>query len=203
MPRLDFWYDFGSTYSYPAVMRAGALAEAAGVELVWKPLLLGPIFAKHGLSTSPFRANPVKGAYMWRDLERLCVKYGLPFKQPPEFPQNGLLAARVALVLDAADVPEFSRAVFTFEFGEGGVISDDAPIREILTRLGHDAGALVGRAQAEDNKLKLRGEVEHASALGIFGAPTFIAEDGEMFWGHDRLEDALLWAARPQEGEAA
>ena len=203
MPRLDFWYDYGSTYSYPAVMRAGPLAEAAGVELVWKPLLLGPIFAKQGLTTSPYKANPVKGAYMWRDLERLCVKFALPFKQPPEFPQNGLLAARVALVLDAAAVPDFTRAVLVFEFGEGGVISDDAPIREILTELGHDADALVERAQADDNKLAPRRQVERAASLGIFGAPTFVAEDGEMFWGHDRLEDALLWAARPAEGEAA
>lgn len=203
MPRLDFWYDFGSTYSYPAVMRIGPLAEAAGVEVVWTPLLLGPIFAKQGLTTSPFKVNPVKGAYMWRDLERIALKHALPFKQPDGFPQNGLLAARVALVLDPADVPGFTRAVFVHEFGEGGDISDDAPIREILAKLGHDADALVAKAQSDENKLALRQRVERAASLGIFGAPTFIAEDGELFWGHDRLEDALLWAANPREGEAA
>jgi 2-hydroxychromene-2-carboxylate isomerase len=203
MSRLDFWFDFGSTYSYPAVMRIEAEAAKKGVAVGWNVLLLGPIFAKHGLNTSPYKANPVKGAYMWRDLERLAVKYGLPFKQPPEFPQNGLLAARVALVLDPDDVPAFSREVFLYEFGEGGVISDDAPIRAVLTKLGHDADAVVAKAQAEDNKLALRLQVEHAASLGIFGAPTFVTKDGELFWGHDRLDDALEWAVRTSSTSGA
>ena len=196
MPRLDFWYDYGSTYSYPAVMRIEDEARARGVEVAWKSLLLGPIFAKHGLNTSPYAANPVKGAYMWRDLERIALTYGLPFKQPPEFPQNGLLAARIALVLDAKRVPEFSRAVFAHEFGEGGVISHEDAIRAVLERLGHNADDVIARAQAPDNKLALRHQTEHAASLGIFGAPSFVTDDGELFWGHDRLEQALDWAVR-------
>lgn len=196
MPRLDFWYDFGSTYSYPAVMRIGAEAEKKGVAIAWRPLLLGPIFQKSGLNTSPFRANPVKGAYMWRDLERLCRKHNLPFRQPPEFPQNGLLAARIALTLSDKERPDFTRAVFLYEFGEGGVISKEAAIREVLSNLGYPVEETIARAQDPENKLKLRQETEHAEALNIFGAPTFITEDGEMFWGHDRMEDALNWAVR-------
>lgn len=209
MPKLDFWFDYGSTYSYPAVMRIGALAEAAGIGIVWNPLLLGPIFSAQGLTTSPYKANPVKGAYMWRDLERIAVKYALPFAQPPEFPQNGLVAARVAMVLAPAAVPDFTRAMFRREFGEGGVISGEAPVRAVLEKLGHDADALIAKAQSEDNKLALRRQFEQAAALGIFGAPTFVTEDGEMFWGHDRMEDALAWAAAqpldpaPHKGETA
>lgn len=196
MPRLDFWYDFGSTYSYPAVMRIGAEAEKKGVAIAWRPLLLGPIFQKSGLNTSPFRANPVKGAYMWRDLERLCRKHNLPFRRPPEFPQNGLLAARIALTLSDKERPDFTRAVFRYEFGEGGVISNDDAIRTVLSNLGYPVEETIARAQDPENKLKLRQETEHAEALNIFGAPTFITEDGEMFWGHDRMEDALDWAVR-------
>jgi 2-hydroxychromene-2-carboxylate isomerase len=196
MPRLDFWYDFGSTYSYPAVMRVGAEAAKKGVEIAWRPLLLGPIFQKSGLNTSPFRANPVKGAYMWRDLERLCRKHNLPFRQPPEFPQNGLLAARIALILSDKERPDFTRAVFRYEFGEGGVISDEPAIRTVLSNLGYPVEETIARAQDPENKRKLRQQTEHAEALNIFGAPTFIAEDGEMFWGHDRMEDALDWAVR-------
>jgi 2-hydroxychromene-2-carboxylate isomerase len=195
MPRLDFWYDFGSTYSYPAVMRIAGEAEKRGVTIAWRPLLLGPIFQKFGLDTSPFRANPVKGAYMWRDLERLCQKHGLPFRQPPEFPQNGLLAARIALILPDDERPAFTRAVFLYEFGEGGVISDDDAVKAVLAKLGYPVEEMVARAQAPENKLKLRQETEHAAGLQIFGAPTFITKDGEMFWGHDRMEDALDWAA--------
>jgi 2-hydroxychromene-2-carboxylate isomerase len=198
MPRLDFWYDFGSTYSYPAVMRIEAEAAKAGVEVVWRPLLLGPLFQKFGLDTSPFRANPVKGAYMWRDLERLCARHGLPFRQPPEFPQNGLLAARIALILSVEERPVFSRAVFLHEFGEGGVISDDDAIKAILEKLGYAVDEIIAKAQAPENKLKLRQETEHAGALQIFGAPTFFTEDGEMFWGHDRMDDALDWALKPR-----
>lgn len=196
MPRLDFWYDFGSTYSYPAVMRIAGEAEKKGVSIAWRPLLLGPIFQKFGLDTSPFRANPVKGAYMWRDLERLCLKHSLPFRQPSEFPQNGLLAARIALILSDEQRPDFTRAVFVYEFGEGGVISDDDAVKAVLEKLGHPVEETIARAQAPENKLKLRQETEHASRLHIFGAPTFISGDGEMFWGHDRMEDALDWAAR-------
>jgi 2-hydroxychromene-2-carboxylate isomerase len=195
MPRLDFWYDFGSTYSYPAVLRIGAEAEKRGIELVWRPFLLGAVFQKFGLGTSPFKANPVKGAYMWRDLERICAKHDLPFRQPPEFPQNGILAARIALIVPDNMRPDFTRAVFLHEFGEGGVISDEAVIRAVLERLGLPVEETIARAQDPENKLKLRAETEQADALNIFGAPTFIAEDGEMFWGHDRMEDALDWAA--------
>ena len=96
-PVLDFWFDFASTYSYPAAMRIGPLAEQAGVEVRFRPFLLGPIFKAQGWTTSPFNLYPAKGRHMWRDLERLCADLGLPFRRPDPFPQNSLLAARVAI----------------------------------------------------------------------------------------------------------
>src|SRR6516162_5275559 len=95
---IDFWFEFASTYSYPAAMRIGALASAAGVEVRWRPFLLGPIFRAQGWDTSPFNLMPDKGRYMWRDLERVCAALELPFGRPDPFPQPSLLAARVALV---------------------------------------------------------------------------------------------------------
>src|SRR5262245_6771399 len=94
---LDFWFDFGSTYSYPAAMRIAPLAEAAGVAVRFRPFLLGPIFKAQGWSTSPFNLYPAKGRHMWRDLERLCAELALPFRRPEPFPQNSLLAAPGAL----------------------------------------------------------------------------------------------------------
>ena len=96
-PVLDFWFDFASTYSYPAAVRIGPLAAEAGVEVRFRPFLLGPIFKAQGWDTSPFNLYPAKGRNMWRDLERLCEDTGLPFRRPEPFPQNSLLAARVAL----------------------------------------------------------------------------------------------------------
>ena len=95
-PVLEFWYEFASTYSYLAAMRIEPLAEAAGVDIRWRPFLLGPIFAAQGWTSSPFNLFPAKGRYMWRDMERQAAALGLPFRKPDPFPQNALLAARVA-----------------------------------------------------------------------------------------------------------
>src|SRR5271165_1062671 len=94
MAAAEFWYEFASTYSYPAAMRAASLAKARAVELAWRPFLLGPIFAANGWRDSPFNIYPPKGRYMWRDMERICGALGLPLRRPEPFPQNSLLAAR-------------------------------------------------------------------------------------------------------------
>src|SRR5262245_28789214 len=112
-PVLDFWFDFASTYSYPACMRADALAERAGVTIRYRPFLLGPIFKAQGWDTSPFNIYETKGRYMWRDLERLCADLRVPFQRPDPFPQNSLLAARVATAGEGAAWHDaFCRAVF-------------------------------------------------------------------------------------------
>jgi 2-hydroxychromene-2-carboxylate isomerase len=196
-PRLDFWFEFASTYSYPAAMRIGELACARGVNVRWRPFLLGPIFKAQGWATSPFNLYPAKGSYMWRDLERICAAQGLPFVRPAVFPQNSLLAARVALVAFKQDWgADFSRAVYRAEFGEGRDIGADATIPEILAKLDRDAGAVVAQARSDAAKAALRAQCEEAQRLGIFGAPSFVTSDGELFWGNDRLEAALDWAKR-------
>jgi 2-hydroxychromene-2-carboxylate isomerase len=195
-PVLEFWYEFASTYSYLSAMRIERLAAAAGVDVRWRPFLLGPIFAAQGWTSSPFNLYPVKGRYMWRDMERQAAALGLPFRKPDPFPQNGLLAARVALY--GADHPwgaTFTKAVYRAEFGEGRAIADAPTVPSILTQLGLDADAILRGAQADANKTRLRALSEEARSRGIFGAPTFFTEDGEMFWGNDRLEQALAWAA--------
>jgi 2-hydroxychromene-2-carboxylate isomerase len=194
-PLLEFWYEFASTYSYLAAMRIEAAAEQAGVALVWRPFLLGPIFKAQGWETSPFNLYPAKGRYMWRDMEREAVKFGLPFYRPNPFPQNSLLATRIALLgIDRGWSPVFTKAVYAAEFGEGRNIADAAVLSGILSGLGLDAEAIMAEAQGEANKARLRRLGEEAHARGIFGAPTFVAEDGELFWGNDRLEQALDWA---------
>lgn len=194
-PIFEFWYEFASTYSYLAAMRIERLAEEAGVEIVWRPFLLGPVFKAQGWETSPFNVYPAKGRYMWRDMEREAVRFGLPFYKPSSFPQNGLLAARIALLgLDQGWTPVFTKAVYTAEFGEGRDISDREVLSGILADLGLDPEEIMAEAQSEANKTRLRRLNDEAQGRGIFGAPTFFAEDGEMFWGNDRLDQALDWA---------
>ena len=197
-PSLDFWFEFASTYSYPAAMRIRSLAAAAGVAVRFRPFLLGPIFVAQGWNTSPFNLYPAKGRHMWRDLERICADLGLPFRRPEPFPQSSVLAARVALVgLDKqAWGEEFCRAVYRTEFGEGRRIDDPEVVGGILAQLGVDAAATLAEAQSSPIKDRLRAETAEAQRLDIFGAPTFVTADGELFWGNDRLESALAWAQR-------
>jgi 2-hydroxychromene-2-carboxylate isomerase len=193
---LEFWFEFGSTYSHLAAARIEGLAAAAGVPVVWEPFLLGPIFAEQGWDDSPFNVYPAKGRYMWRDIERLCAKYSIPFAKPSRFPRNGLLAARVACLAKAASepwLPDFVRAVFWANFAEDREIGEAAEVHSILDSLGQPGGRLVEQAQASGNKLRLREQTRRAGAHGIFGAPSFVV-GGELFWGNDRLEDALAWA---------
>ena len=198
MPTLDFWLEFASTYSYPAAMRIAPLAERAGVTVRWRPFILGAIFQEQGLPLdSPFNWQPAKGRYMWRDLARCCEALGLPFRRPEPFPQNSLAAARVMLVgLDPGWAEDFARAVYAAEFGDGRDIGDPLVLADLLDRLNVAAEPALRRAQGDEIKAKLRSETEAAQRLGIFGAPTFVTPDGELFWGNDRLETALEWAAR-------
>jgi 2-hydroxychromene-2-carboxylate isomerase len=199
---LDFWFDFASTYSYPAAMRIGARAAEEGVAVRFRPFLLGPIFKAQGWTTSPFNLYPAKGRHMWRDLERLCADLSLPFRRPQPFPQNSLLAARVALVgLAQGWGEDFCRAVFGAEFGTGGRIDDPATIGDILAQLQVETAAVLAAAQADAVKTRLRTQTAEAQRLGLFGAPSFTTADGELFWGNDRLEAALRWAKRTSSEE--
>ncbi len=192
--RLDFWFDFASTYSYPAAMRIAALAEERQVAIRYRPFLLGPIFADQGWRNSPFNIFPNKGKYMWRDMERICAAAQLPFTKPDPFPQNSLLAARVAHALTEEARPAFVRAVYTAAFGAGKAIAERAVLADILSGLGHAASAILEKAGQDAVKVKLKSESEEARRLGLFGAPSFVTEGGELFWGNDRLVDALDWA---------
>jgi 2-hydroxychromene-2-carboxylate isomerase len=194
-PILDFWFDFASTYSYPAAVRIRPLAAEAGVQVRFRPFLLGPIFKAQGWDTSPFNLYPAKGRNMWRDLERLCEDSSLPFRKPEPFPQNSLLAARVAVAgLSQGWGEAFSVAVYRAQFAESRRIDDPAKLSAILSGLNVDAKAALDAAESDDNKLRLRAATEEAQRLGVFGAPTFITTGGELFWGNDRLEQALEWA---------
>ncbi len=197
MPRtIEFWYEFASPYSYLSAMRIDDLAADCGVTVIWRPFLLGPIFREQGWSTSPFVLYKAKGEYMWRDVQRLAGRYGLPaISRPDPFPQHSLLAARAAIAIDdAAQRRRFSQLVFRQEFCLGKDIANRENILSCLGQAGADGKEILRRAASEEIKGKLRDAVGRAGEIGIFGAPSFLA-DGELFWGDDRLEQALEYAA--------
>lgn len=197
MPKLEFWYDFASTYSYLSAIRIEALAKAAGVDVDWRPFLLGPIFQAQGWSTSPFNLYPAKGRYMKRDIERIATARGRVFHMSDTMPQHSVMAARIALALRPQGlIAEFSRAVFEAQFEQAMDIGARAVLASITERLGLDSAGLFARIAEADIKRQLKADTDHAAATGIFGAPTFLTSDGEIFWGDDRLEQALVWSSR-------
>ena len=194
MAPLTFWFEFASTYTYLAAWRVEPEARARGIQVEWRAFLLGPIFGAQGWNDSPFNIYPVKGRYMWRDMERLCDALGLPFKRPSAFPRNGLTAARVVCAAQgAAWVPDFVRGVYRANFGEDREISKPEVIGEILAAQGLPAQEWLQRASLPATKDALRAQTERAIAQGIFGAPSFTVGD-ELFWGGDRLTQALDFA---------
>lgn len=197
---LTFWYEFASTYSALSALRIGALAERAGIAVTWQPFLLGPIFAAQGWNTSPFNIYPAKGRYMWRDMARRMDGLGLGTLNISEgaFPQNGLTAARIAMIGLQADWGQsFTRACYRAQFLEARDIGALDTLASILTELGLDSDTVIARAK-EDALIKtaLREATERAQALGLFGAPSFTTSDGELFWGDDRLEEAIDWQVK-------
>jgi 2-hydroxychromene-2-carboxylate isomerase len=192
---MQFWFDFASTYSYVAALRVEAECRRAGMELEYRPFLLGPIFSELlGIKDSPFNVQPIKGRYMWRDLERLCQKYALAWRRPSVFPRNSVLAARVACCAGAS-VAAVTEAIFRANFAEDREIADAGVLRAVIDSAGADGRRLVELAQTPEVKGQLRAHTAEAQRLGIFGAPDFVV-DGELFFGQDRLEDAIAWAHR-------
>src|SRR5437762_5470777 len=185
-PALQLWFEFASTYSYPAVQRIEALADGPGVGVEWRPFLLGPVFKSQGWSDSPFNLYPAA----------TCGATWSACARSTGFPSAGrassrarLLAARVACT--AAAEPwcgDFVRAVFHANFADDRDIASVETVTAIRRRR-----ALVEAAAAPEAKARLRAATERAIALGIFGAPTAVVGD-ELFWGNDRLEDAVAWA---------
>lgn len=191
---LEFWFEFASTYSYPAAHAVEAAAKARGVEVKWRSFLLGPIFAAQGWNDSPFNIYPAKGKYMWRDLARICAAQGLPLKKPSQFPRGSMLAARIACrFADAPWAGEFVRRVYGANFADDLDIASPFVIGKILSDMGETAAPIMQAAQAQETKDAFRAQAERAVALGIIGAPSFVV-DGEVFWGGDRLTQALDWA---------
>lgn len=192
---VEFWYDFGSNYSYLAVMRIEAVAKKYGVPVQWRPFLLGPIFQSFGWNDSPFVLQKEKGDYVWKDMVREGKKYGLPFRRPTTFPRTAVQATRLALLGSNAEWgAEFSRRIMLLNFALDQDIASDSLVIAVLRDMGLPADALMVAARADEVKARLRDQVALAHRMGMFGAPTCMV-GSEMFWGNDRLDDAFRLAA--------
>jgi len=193
---LEFWFDYASPYCYLAAERIEALAARVSVRVLWRPFLLGPIFARRPHHPTPFQdPAPDEARYRKRDIERLCARYDLPLVWSAKYPYISLLGCRVALLAeDEGWAGAFTRAVYRASFAEDRDVAAEPTIAAILGALDEARPSVIARATTPENKARLVAQGEAAVARGIFGAPSFVTPEGELFWGNDRLEHAIDWA---------
>jgi 2-hydroxychromene-2-carboxylate isomerase len=193
MGRLDFFYFFGSGYAYLSVLRIAGLAEKAGVTVRWRPFNVRPLMRENNVM---LRDEAQKVRYLWRDIERRAALHGLPFVKPPLWPtEPDLLASRVAMVAaEEGWVEPYTVESFRAWYLEGQPLGTAESLRLILPRVGQDGARVLALANRPEATARLEAETEAARKLGAFGSPTFVAGE-ELFWGDDRLEEALDWAA--------
>lgn len=190
--RMEFFFFIGSTYSYLSVSRAGALAAQAGVELVWRPFSARTIMREQ--DNIPFATKPVKMKYMWRDVERRAARLGVPFDGVPPYPVDADELANHVATLAARErwCPDFAQAAYSTWFLGKRDPGQRETLHEILEGLGRDPGQCIDGALDASTRQAYSAATGQARQLGIFGSPSFVAGE-EIFWGDDRLEDALAW----------
>ena len=193
MDKIDIWFAIGSTYTYLTVMRLPDVASASRVEFRWRPFNVRHVMIEQ--NNIPFKDKPVKTAYMWRDIERRAKGYELSPKVPAPYPLPGLVLANLVATLAAEEgwVMDYVQATYRRWFEEGLPAGEDPNLSETLKEIGQDPQRVLSEAQTKRIEQALFASTEEAMGLGVFGSPTFVV-NGEVFWGDDRLEDAILWA---------
>ena len=189
---IDFWFSTGSTYTYLAVSRLPAVAKQSGVRFNWKPFSVRAIMREQ--NNIPFAGKPVKTAYMWRDIERRAASYGLPIKVPAPYPLKEFDLANRLAVLGLAEGwgIDYIQASYRRWFVDGQEPGLEPNLSASLKEVGQDSARVVPLAGADRIGKVYTDATDEARRLGLFGSPTF-AVDGELFWGDDRLDDALSW----------
>lgn len=187
MASVEFFYDYGSPYSYLADSRLASFEARTGAEVVYRPMLLGGVFKATG-NRSPF-AEPVeaKRRYFSVELRRCVAELDVAFAPNPHFPINTLGLMRAAYAARALEVFEgFHRVVFRAFWTAGSELGKRETVVDVLDAAGLNGKEIVDTAESDDIKSALRATTDEAVERGVFGAPTFFVGD-EMFFGNDRM----------------
>jgi 2-hydroxychromene-2-carboxylate isomerase len=192
---VEFYFDFGSPYSYLAYRALPGIAAAHGAQIVWRPMLLGGVFKATG-NHSPVEI-PAKGKWLHQDLQRWAARYGAVFNNNPHFPINTLVLMRGAagMQMRGSDFAKYMEAIFHAMWEEPRNLGEPRELAAVLRQAGFDADAFLSLVNDAAVKEQLKKNTEEAVARGVFGAPTFFVGD-EMFWGQDRLDFVAAALAR-------
>jgi 2-hydroxychromene-2-carboxylate isomerase len=182
---LEFYFDYGSPYSYLADTQVETIAKRTGAALARKPMLLGGVFKATG-NQSPMVID-LKGKWASGDLGMWARFYGVPFRHNPFFPVNTLALMRGAAAAQLDGVFErYHPAMFKAMWVDGRNLNDMAVVGAVLGEAGIDVGKMASRLQDQDVKDRLKATTDEAVTRGVFGAPTSFVDD-LMFFGNDRL----------------
>jgi 2-hydroxychromene-2-carboxylate isomerase len=189
---IDFWFTMGSTYSYLAVMRVEELQRSTGITFRWRPFHLLVILQE--MKHVPFADKPAKLAYMWHDIGRRAAMYGLRPQLPAPYPAKQSIVANLVATVGMREGwgTKFVRAAYRRWFEQAQETGSEPNLSESLREIGQDPARVLADAETEETKAALSAQTDAARELGIFGSPTF-SIGRELFWGHDRLDDAISW----------
>lgn len=189
---IDFWFSIGSTYSYLTIMRLKEVEKQAGIPFEWRPFSVRKIMVEQ--NNIPFAEKPVKAAYMWRDIERRAETYGLPVRVPAPYPLREFdLANKVAIVGRAEGwCEDYVIATYKRWFQQGQPAGSEPNLSDSLSEIGQEPQRVIAEAEKAATEEAYFAATDEARELGVFGAPTFVV-GREIFWGDDRLEDAIDW----------
>ena len=183
---LELYFDFSSPFAYLGSTQAEALAKRTGATLEWRPMLLGALFKTIGVADAPILTwSEAKRMYYFKDLQRWAELWGVPFKFPTRFPMMTIKALRCYLALPEERRAAFRAATFRAYWADDRDINDEAVLKELI---GPGADEVVLRCATQEIKDALFAATKRAVDAGVFGAPTWIVDGKELFWGQDRIE---------------
>ncbi len=194
MKNIDFYFSIGSTYTYLSVTRINDVEKQYGVKFNWKPFSVRAIMKE--MNNIPFPKDKInKVNYMWRDIERRAESYGFFAKTPVPYPLSEFdLANQVAILgLDKGWGIDYVRLTYKKWFQEGKEPAIDPSIYEICKELNLDKDEIISEANSEKIINMYKSNTDSARLNKIFGSPSFIVNN-EIFWGDDRMEDAIKWS---------
>ena len=196
MKNIDFYFSIGSTYTYLSVTRIIDVEKQHQIKFNWKPFSVRAIMKE--MNNIPFPKDKInKVNYMWRDIERRAEGYGFFAKTPVPYPLSEFdLANKIAILgLDKGWGIDYIRLTYKKWFQEGKEPAIDPSISEICKELALNKNEIVSEAKSEIFEKKYMSNTDSARENKVFGSPSFIVED-EIFWGDDRMEDAIKWAKK-------
>ena len=191
---IDFYFSIGSMYTFLTVMRIDRVEDLTGIRLTWRPFSVKAIMIE--MDNRPM-SKPLKLAYMLRDLHRRAEMYGFAFEGDAPYPLREFdLANRVATVgAREGWCADYVRATYRRWFVEKQECGMEPNLSDSLREIGEDPARVIALAKSDAIGRAYDAATEAARKLGVFGAPSFVVR-GEVFWGDDRLEDAVRWHQR-------